>query len=210
MLDDAIGFLRASDDWAATTLIGGLLFVLGVFVLPALVVQGYLLRVSREAAGGADAAPSFTRWGDLLVDGLKADVVEVVYGVAAAVPFVLAVLWVDPEAESLGLPVVAGLLLAVVLTVVVSYVLPAALVNFAVEGRLGAAFDLGTVADVVLTREYLVAVALSLLVGLVGGAVGAALSVLLVGVFVLFYVQVSVFYLYGRGYATALGARGRR
>jgi hypothetical protein len=209
MLGDAIGSLRASDDWAATTLIGAVLVVLSVFVLPVFVVQGYLLRVLREAAEGADAAPSFTRWGELFVDGLKAFAVELAYGLVAAVPYVLTLAGVGVTGSS-NLALSVGFLLALVLSLAVSYLLPAAVANFAVEGRLAAAFDLRTVLGVALTWEYLAAVLLAVVVSVVGGVLGGLLAVVLVGFAVLFYVQVVTFHLYGQGYAAALSAGGRR
>jgi hypothetical protein len=48
---------------------------------------------------------------------------------------------------------------------------------------------------------------LALVVGIVGVLVGAALSAVVVGVFVLFYVQVVFYYLVGRGFAAGLAKK---
>jgi hypothetical protein len=211
MLGDALSFPRRSDDWLPTLLIGGVLSVLGFLVVPIFVVQGYFVRVLAAAAADEAAAPSFTDWGGLVVDGLKLLVVNLVYGLILLVPLgvVLAVTGAIAAgggestrlfASLLGL---VGLLVVAALGIVVAYVVPAAAANFAVEGRLGAAFDFSTVFAAAFSGDYAVAWLLGVGVGLVGGLVGSVLSFLVVGVFVLFYVQVSTFYLFGRGFAAS-------
>jgi hypothetical protein len=229
MLSDALSFPRRSDDWLPTLLIGGILTFLGPLVLPALVVQGYLVRVLGRAAADERTPPSFTDWGRLLVDGLKLLVVNLVYGVVVFLPLAVvfaALVVIVPTGPSVaepgmgpgmappsggtatGLVVFLALLLVALLAVlVVGYVLPAALANFAIEGRLGAAFHLRTILRGAFTREYAVAWLLALLVGVVGGLVGSALTAVVVGIFVLFYVQVSFYYLIGRGFASGLARK---
>jgi hypothetical protein len=227
MLSDALSFPRRGDDWLSTLLVGGVLTVLGPFILPALVVQGYLVRVLDYAARRERNPPSFTQWGTLLVDGLKLLVVTVVYGLFAVVPLVVVfgalvvIVPGDPVVADPGMPnptpsigtgpgllVFLGLAaLSGLLTLVVAYVLPAALANFAIEGRLGAAFDVRTVLAGAFTSDYAVAWLLALLVGAVGGFIGSVLTAVVVGVFVLFYVQVSLSYLFGRGFAAGLAKK---
>lgn len=205
MLGDALSFPRSSDDWISTLLIGGILSALGVLVLPAFVLQGYLVRVLRAAAAGDRKAPSFTDWGRLFVDGLKLVVVNVVYSLAFVVPYALFALFVFGSGRASGVLVgVLGLVL-LVLGLVVAFVTPAAFANFALEGDFGAAFDVGTIKSGALTTDYATAWVLALVVGLVGGVVGSFLSVVVVGVFLIFYVQVVAYYLFARGFAKGLG-----
>jgi hypothetical protein len=230
MLSDALSFPRRGDDWLSTLLVGGILTLLGFLILPVFVVQGYLVRVLDRAARRERTPPSFTEWGTLFVDGLKVLVVNLVYGlpvfVLGVVVFGAAVIIVPGEpmvvdsVEPGGAPPVpqstgsGGLLVFVALValvallgLVVSYLLPAALANFAREDRLGAAFAFRTVLAGAFTRDYAVAWLLAMIVGLVGGLVGSALSVVVVGLFVLFYVQVVFYYLVGRGFAAGLSKK---
>lgn len=214
MLGDAFDFVRDSDDWLPTTLIGGLLSVFSFLILPGLIVQGYLIRVMRDAAGGESEAPSFTRWGELLITGLKVALIGLAYSLLVVIPtvlfsFVLGVgvsLGGDGGNAGLfaGLASVLFLVVVVALSLLVAYVLPAAMTNFALEGRLGAAFDLGTIRRAAFTSDYAVAWVVALVVNLAGSVVGGALSIVLVGIFVLFLTQVLTFYIWGRGFATAL------
>lgn len=208
MFDDAIGYVTGSDDLFSTAVIGGVLLALSVFVLPALVLQGYLLRVIRETSEGADAIPSFTDWGSLAADGLKLLAVNLVYGVVVGVPLLVAVpvLIPDPTAPTdaalyslLGLTLAAGVLL--------NFVLPAAYANLALTGSVVGAFHLKTVFGIALTAEYLVPWLLSQFVLVVGTLVGGALALVAVGVPLLFLVLVLVYYLWGRGVAAATSGR---
>jgi hypothetical protein len=210
MLGDALSFPRQSDDWLPTLLIGGVLSILGFLIVPIFIVQGYYVRVLRAVARGDDTVPSFTDWGDLIVDGVKLFVIILVYGLLLVVP-VLVILTVAGvggyaagggvgAALAGGVAIIGGLVV-LALALVVAYITPAAAANFAVEGRFGAAFDFSTVFGAAFTSDYAMAWLLALVVGIVGGLVGGALTFLIVGIFVLFYVQVSTFYLFGRGFA---------
>lgn len=230
MLSDALSFPQRGDDWLPTLILGGVLTLLGVLILPAIILQGYLVRVLDHAARDERAPPSFTEWGGLFVDGLKVLVVNFVYGLVALVPVSVVfaslvvivpsgptvdetgMVPVDPGTApprlTTGVLVFLGLLVfAVVLLLVVGYVLPAALANLAIEGRFAAAFHLRTILAGAFTSDYAVAWLLAVVVGLVGGLVGSALTAVVVGVFVLFYVQVSVYYLVGRGFAAGLSKK---
>ncbi|MDS0294829.1 DUF4013 domain-containing protein [Halogeometricum luteum] len=219
MLGDALSYLKNSDDWIPTVIIGGVLTLLSIFVLPVVIVQGYLVRVLESAAKGERAAPSFTDWGGLVVDGLKLLVVNLAYALVVVVPFfgLAVVLGVvgsltspsgDPSA-AVGATFLLGSLVLALFGLVVGYFAPAGFANFAVEGSLGAAFDISTIASAATTGEYFKAWVLAALVGLVLGAIGSLLSPVLVGFLVLFYVQVAMYYLYGRGFAEGLSKKRR-
>ena len=59
MLGDALSFPRNDDDWLETVLIGGVLSILGVLVVPAILVNGYLLRVLEAAVADEETPPRF-------------------------------------------------------------------------------------------------------------------------------------------------------
>lgn len=221
MLSEALAFPRSDDDWLETVLIGGVLSLLGVLLVPAILVNGYLLRVMEAAVQGGENAPRFEDWGDLFVDGLLVWVVELVY---VGLPTVLLVFvvgsftLVTSVSSSAGAGPAprttagAGLVVAVALLVVVgillllaAFLLPAALANFARTDDVGAAFHLRTVAGAAFTGEYVIAVLLAIAVSVVLGLVGSVLSVVVVGFFVLFYLQVVVYHLFGQGFAAGLG-----
>ena len=54
MLSEAFAYPRRDDDWLRTVLIGGVLLLFSPLFLPALVVQGYLVRVLQGVVGGVE------------------------------------------------------------------------------------------------------------------------------------------------------------
>jgi len=213
MLEDAIRYPLNSDDRLATLVIGGALFLLSFLILPIFVVQGYLVRVLRSTVEGDDAAPSFTDWGELFVDGLKLVAVSLVYGIAVSIPFVVAAVVVglggltgsDAGFAAFGIVGVLLFLLATLVAILVSYLLPAAITNFAVEGRMGAAFDLGTIREAAFSGKYLIGVLLGVVLNGIIGTVAGPFAVVLIGFPMLFYGQVVSYYCFARGFAESTG-----
>jgi hypothetical protein len=220
MLGDALSYPRNSSDWIPTILIGGILSALSVLVLPIFVVQGYSVRVMRSAAKGEEAAPSFTDWGGLVVEGLKLFAVSIVYGLIVMIPtsvVLFATVGISsvvtdptsPPNAALGIVGILLVLLVTLLSLLVAYFGPAGYANFAIEGSLGAAFDFSTIVSGATTGEYFKAWLLAIVVAIVLGTIGGLLSLVLVGIFVVFYVQVVTYYLFGRGFAEGLGKKRR-
>ncbi len=109
---------------------------------------------------------------------------------------------------------VGGLSVWWLLAIAFGYVSVAGVANYAREDRFGAGFDLDTIADVVTSREYLIAWVYVVLLNI---AVGIAVTVLnvdpilggIVGVFVGFYAFVIAAWLLGDGFAAATGGARR-
>lgn len=221
MLSEALEFPFEGDDWLQTVLIGGVLSLFSFLILPGILVNGYLLRLVRAGVNGDDTPPKFGEWIALLVDGVLVWVVQFVY---AAVPTFLLVLVMgsftvvtdvststgpDPAASPDGalLGGVVGGLVAIVLVLLVLaavYLMPAALANYARTGDFTDAFALRTVAAGAFSSEYLLAIVLVVVVSIVLGLIGSLLTLVLVGVFVLFYLQMVVYHLFGQGFARGL------
>ena len=216
MLSDALRYPLEGDGWLRTILVGGLLTILSVLVLPWFFLQGYYVRVLHGVTNDDPMPPKFTDWVDLLVDGLKLFVLNILVTVVIALVQVAVGVAMgtgstfagsgpatDPGAAGSALGA-AGLLVFLGAMLVIGYVVPAMLANFGREDSLTAAFDVSTVLSGALTREYLIAWVLAVVVGLVLGFVATLLSLLIVGIFGLFYVQIVTYYLFGRGFAAGL------
>ncbi|RDI72924.1 DUF4013 domain-containing protein [Halopelagius longus] len=225
MLRHALSYPLNSDDRIPTILIGGVLTVLSfvIPILPQAILQGYGVRVLRSSAKDESAAPSFIDWVTLIVDGIKLLLINLAYTFVFLVPIVVALfafglgeqlLSGGPTPSAVGSAVDSALaaafvLFIVVLSVAVAYIVPAAYANFAIEGSMGSAFDFSTIKEATTTSEYFTAWVLAAVIGLLLGALGIVLSVVLVGVLVLFYVQVVAFYLVGRGFSKGLAKKRR-
>lgn len=205
MLGDAIQYPRTGDDWLPTILIGGACVLFSWLILPYFILQGYLVRTMHDVATGETTAPSFTDWGKLLVDGLKLFAVSLAYGFLILIVAGGLTLIGELVGGVVGfLFVVLGLLAVVA----VLYVFAGAIVRFAVEERLGAAFEFGELKTIVTRGEYAVGVLLGIVIAMIGSVVGGMLSIILVGFIVVFYAQVVTFYCFARGYADAGGVSG--
>jgi hypothetical protein len=219
MLNESLNYLRNSDDWVTTVVIGTVLGLLSVFVVPTILVLGYTMRVVRRTMQGDEEPPVFDDWGDLLVDGLKAFVVTFVYGFVPAVVaaifgafgFLGIVGGAGSDSGGLaalgGVTLVLGLLVALVLGLLAAYVIPAALANYAEHDRIGAGFDVGELRSVLTSGQYatawLTAFAVLLGAGIVAGVVAAIplLGILvgpIAGAALGFYGSVAAYYIIGR------------
>jgi len=219
MFEDALRYPTAGDDALETIAIGGILGLLGVLLLPVFIVYGYLVHVIRTVGRGDDETLlTFDDWGTLLVDGLKGFVIVLVYTVVPALALGIAVtpvvLFTSVSADGgggasgllttvllLAVFVVATLSLLVLLAAI--YVVPVAVTAFATTDRLGAAFTVSELRRIGGSSQFitgwLVALVLSILVGIVTGIVASTIIGLLAVPFLNFYGNVVAAYALGAG-----------
>jgi hypothetical protein len=213
MITQSLEYLRNSEDWVKTVLIGGVLGLLSPLVIPTFVVIGYLLRVLRATMQGEEEPPVFDDWGDMLVDGLKGFVVGLVYFIVPALVGTVVVFFgvlgavaggSDAAGIFGGLVALVGALVALVLTLVAIYVTPAALANYAETDRLGAAFSYGDLRPVLFSGKYatawLYAFAVFVAAGIVSGILGATGVGAILSAFVTFYALVAGYYIVGNAW----------
>lgn len=217
MLEDGLSYPTQGDDWIARMLIGGFLVFFSFLFIPLIIFNGYLLKVLRETIAGNEEPPAWEDWGELLVDGVKTMVVGFVYSVVpVAVIFGIGFTFMGlgGAAGDSGGGLLAGfglmfVFLLIPVMFVVYYIVPAALSNMAMEGSLSAAFDVGTLKDVVLSGNYLVAVLMPIVVGLIVNVVSFFLGLTGIGAlfvpFLSFYAQVAVFRMFGLAFEEEIG-----
>lgn len=222
MLGDALSFPTNDDDWLKTHIIGGVLLLVSFFipVIPQLPVTGMAVESLRRGARGEDTPPAFDDWETLFIDGLKVFVIGFVYAIPLVILFF--VLFIG-GIFSLGLGGASGsdagvaaggivflLLFGVggLLTLLVAYIAPAAIANFAVYDDLGKAFAIGEVLGIAFTADYFIAIVLVVIVGFFINLIGGILALLLVGLLVLFFGQLFTYHLIGQGYAKARQTKG--
>ncbi|MEF8786954.1 MAG: DUF4013 domain-containing protein [Haloarculaceae archaeon] len=215
-IGNAVMYPTENDDWMKTVLIGGILSFFGFLFVPILVVSGYIIRVIRHSLDGESKPPTFGEWEELLVDGVKAFVIGFVYllvpGLVGALTVggsALAMATGSRSGAALGTAGFAfGMLLTLVLSLAFGYVAVAAIVNFASEGRFGAAFDFTSIKTVVFSSEYAIAWGLSIVVFFAASIVVGMLNAIpllgtIAGAFVFFYAQVVAGHLWAGGYNDA-------
>lgn len=211
MLEDGLSY-PVRGDWIGRMLIGSVLTFFSFFVLPVVFVMGYFVRVLETTVGGQEEPPAFEEWGDLFVKGIVATVIGLVYSVVPVIAYLVVVfglLGVGTGIGGDGGGILAGLGLmtmfaAIPLLLLIYYVVPAALTNYAREGEIGAAFDFQAIKPVVLSVEYLMAVLFPLFVSFAVWIVITVLAVTVVGLllvpFVYFYANVAIFRMFGSAF----------
>lgn len=211
MITESIDYLRNSEDWVKTVLIGGVLSLLSALIIPTFLVIGYLLRVLRATMRGDEEPPVFDDWGDLAVDGLKGFVIGFVYflipaivvGIAVFLGIAGAVAGGGSDTAGLfgGFVALVGALVGFVLTLFAAYVTPAALANYAETDRLGSAFSYGDLKPVLFSGKYATAwlygFAVIFVAGIVSGLLGATGVGAILSAFITFYAAVAVYYIIG-------------
>lgn len=224
MLEEALSYPTSGDQGIARILIGGVLMLFFFLIVPLFLVYGYAVRALGAVAQGEETPPAFEDWTGMLVDGVKAWVISLIYSI---VPYVIVVVvggivgvgaaaGGDRAAGFMaGIGLIGGLLYFVASLVVV-YLLMAALTNFAVEGRIGAAFDFDTIGTVVTNDSYILAIVLVVVISIVLSIVVAFGSIVTLGLglflflivapFVGFWLYLVFAHLFGTAYRDAVGA----
>lgn len=226
MIEEAIKYPMNRDDWVKQLIIAGVLVFFFWLIIPAFILGGYFIDVLRQSEAGNEQPPAFDDWGKLLVDGLKGLVIAFVYYLVPTIIFMVVFFILGAGSAGLmglggrtgaaaglaglGIFILILTLLFFLVALILAYILPAALVNFARTDRMGEAFDFGTIKDAVMTSEYLVGWLLAFVINIVTGVVVQILAFTLVGLllvpFIYYYAYTVMNNLYGRAFAKGRSA----
>lgn len=214
MIEEAINYPRSGENASMTILIGGVLALFSFLIVPGLLLLGYFVRVLRGAEAGEETPPTFGAWGELLVDGVKAFVVLLVYSIVPAIVVSVTTGGLIAAAGAGGVRTAAvaggliGLLVGGILWLAAFYVIPAALASLASTDRLGSAFDTDVLWVVLTDGRYATGWLVALVLFVLTAVVVTVLNVVpflgfVVGAFLDFYVGVAAAYLYGHAFEDA-------
>ena len=85
-VNKAFRFVLNDKQWISKLLIGAVMSVLSFLIVPALILQGYLVKLVRQVMGGDDdRLPEWMDWGNLLRDGFFVTVGQLIW----ALPMIL-------------------------------------------------------------------------------------------------------------------------
>lgn len=215
-IEDAVTYPMESDDWIVTVLIGGVLSLLGFLIIPMFIVYGYLIRAIRANLEGEPEPPTFGDYGGLIVDGIKAFVVGLVYMIIPMVVFfltvgtsIMAMVGGGDAGAAAGLgTLLVGMLATFVLALIFGYLAVVGIVNLAKEDQLGAAFDIDTIRSVGFSSDFAVPWLISVGVFVAISFITGILNIIpflgaLVGVFLNFYGLIVAANLWADGFLAA-------
>lgn len=164
---DAIRY--PSSDWKKVIILG-IVSLLGFLIIPAFLAIGYIFRALKASIAGSDELPEFDEWGEMLVDGLKVFVVQLIYFLIPAV--ILAI------GGTLATPVDLGLILltnivAAIIGIILGLIAIIAIANMAYhDSELGAAFRFSEILEIIADIgwiHYIIWYVVLIIVGIVGG-----------------------------------------
>ena len=223
----AIRFVMEDKQWISKLIIGALMSVLGFLILPALILQGYLVKVIRHVMNGNwDSLPEWDDWGDLLKDGFFVTVAQIVYTLPFILLMIIGGVATGGMANLMGsddlAAVAAGggglllLCLVVLFAVALLFLTPAILIQYAIKDDFGACFRFGEVFAIIRNHmsDILIAFLITLIAAFVVSLVIGVLSfipclgwiaALLIGLAVGPYISFVSGHLYGQIAAKILG-----
>jgi hypothetical protein len=189
-VNKAFRYVFDDKQWVVKLLVAVVMSVLSFLILPAFILQGYMVQIIRRVMGNQEnALPEWQDWGKLLRDGFFVTVGELIW----ALPFILLVTilgivtgglgsMVDQSGDMMAAATTgAGLLLTcLVLLMIVAFlfIVPALLIQYAIKDEFGAMFRFGEVFDIIRnhTADILIAFGVTVVavlgIGIVAGIVG--------------------------------------
>jgi len=127
-------------------LVGGVLYILGIFIIPAFLVYGYIIQVMSDTIEGKDEMPKWENWGDLLVKGICSFIIVLIYLIA---PIIIIIATIGASlipglmTGSLGAALAGasiGIAVSIILAFFFGFACLIGLLRYAEEGRIGSAF----------------------------------------------------------------------
>lgn len=226
-VNNSIRYVLEDKQWISKIVIGALMSILGFLIVPALILQGYIVKIIRHVMNGdRNSLPEWDNWGELLRDGFYVTVAQIVYTLPFIILMIVGGLATGGLASITGsedLAAVAatggGLLLmclAILFAIAFLFLTPAILIQYAIKDDFGATFRFGEVFDII--RNNMADILIAFLVTLVAAfAVSIILGVLslipclgwiaafLIGLAVGPYISYVAGHLYGQIAAKLLG-----
>jgi len=229
-INKALRFVFDDKQWISKLLIGVVMTLFGFLIVPALILQGYLVKIVRQVMGGQDnELPEWSDYGNLLRDGFYVTVGQLIW----FLPFILLLLIVGVTtggftsmvegSDASGLIATGGgllmLCLGLLLVVAALFLTPALLIQYAIKGEFGALFRFGEIRDLIsnhmadILMTFLITLVASVVISFVFGLLALIpclgwIAAIVAGLAVGPYISFVTGHLYGQIAAKALGNKG--
>ena len=195
-------FKRPFSDWKKL-LIGVSLYVVPFLnLITGIFASGYLFRCMQSATKGDLKLPEWENWGQLFLQGLMVMVIGLLYALPLAILLVISANTAIDSMIAAGAVQGIGALFAALgwmaivlflLLIVLSYLIPGALLQYAKTGRFGAAFAMGSVLREVGNGAYFSTWFVVLIISVVGSIGLGLLNALLAFTIVVPFITLAIF-----------------
>jgi hypothetical protein len=187
-VNKSIRYVMEDKQWISKLVIGALMSILGFLIVPALILQGYIVKIIRHVMNGNwDSLPEWEDWGELLRDGFFVTVAQFVYTLPFIILMIVSGLATGGLASITGSEDVAAvaatggglLMLCLIILIAIAFLFltPAILIQYAIKDDFGATFRFGEVFDII--RNNMADILVAFLVTLVAAfAVSIIIGVL--------------------------------
>lgn len=204
----------------------GLLFLISFLIVPIFLALGYIFRALKASLAGVEELPDFDEWGEMLVDGIKVFLVQLVYVLPAIIIGALSLLslwsslWSltymsqasgttltpDMVFGILGGTALVGLIIAGIYTLLIYPIMAVAIGNMAYyNGEFGAAFRFSEIMSTISKIgwvDLIIWYVVVLIIGIVISFVGSILAIIpIIGWLILIFLIYPYIYLF---YARAI------
>ncbi len=176
----SLTYMFEEEDWVTKFLIAVGMVLLSFLILPAFILQGYVIEIIRRVSRNqVPALPVWENWGEYLKEGFMATLALIVYSIPAILPacciFFLSAAMSDEQNGELGglvfLLVCCLMLFIFLLTVAVYLIYYAGLIRYAETRQFGSFFEFGRLWRYIRENgtNYGYAVLIIFLASLIGG-----------------------------------------
>jgi hypothetical protein len=178
-ISQAFRYVFDDERWTNKILLGVLMTVFSFLILPALILNGWMVQIVRNVMGGSKRPlAEWDDWGKLLKDGFFLFVAQLVYTLPFLIIFFIVfassiglsgLSEVSEDAAAAGFMATFGLLgcVAFIYAVVLLFLTPALTIQYAMTDDLGACFRFGEVFAI--ARENMADIFIAFVVTLVAG-----------------------------------------
>lgn len=190
-INKAIRFVKEDDRWVSKLLIGVLVSVFAFLIIPALLLQGYVIKIVRQVMNGDwDGLPEWDDWGKFLKDGFYVTVAQLIY----TLPFILLLIigtamtvgatGLIEHGDAAGLLASGGFMLLFCLMmlfiIALLFLTPALLIQYAIKEDFGSLFRVGEIMAIIRNNlaDILIVFAVMVVAGLAISLVSGVLSLI--------------------------------
>ncbi|MBN1995102.1 MAG: DUF4013 domain-containing protein [Anaerolineae bacterium] len=206
-IGSAFTFMFDDEEWVKKLAIGGGIALVGAILSPILIglvlflpLGGYMLETLKNVRDGQTKLPEWSDFGKLFMKGLMVFLIGLIYNIPALLVACLgggvnaAVAQPDLDAnvvQALGVVSVCLSCFQIILSLLATVIMPAALIRYAQYDTFGSAFQIGEIFSFIMGHigNYIVAILLTWVASLLAG-LGIILCV--VGVFFTFFWSILV------------------